>query len=92
MAKDFSTQRGAELVVLIPEKSFEQLVSEARDLLGDTPVRYKSIASAEAREILNAMLSEGSSMIFWPRDETPLFEKLPAFLLDALVCPLVVVS
>lgn len=92
MAKDFSTQRGAELVVLIAQQSFEQLVSEAQDLLGDTPVRYRSIASLETREILNAMLAEGSSMFFWPRGESPLFEKLPAFLLEEFLCPLVVVS
>lgn len=92
MAKDFSKQREAELVVLVANQSFGRLVGEAKDLLGDTPARYQPIASVEASEILNAMLAEGSSMLFWPRGESTLFEKLPAFLLDELVCPLVVVS
>lgn len=92
MAKDFSKQREAELVVLVANQSFGRLVGEAKDLLGDTPARYQPIASVEASEILNAMLAEGSSMFFWPRGESTLFEKLPAFLLDELVCPLVVVS
>ncbi len=92
MAKDFSEQREAELVVLIVKKSFKRLVGQAKDLLGDTPARYQPIVAVEAREILNTMIAQGSSMFFWPRGESSLFAKLPAILLDELACPLVVVS
>ncbi len=92
MARYVSEQRETELVVLIANKAFKRLVGQAKDLLGDTPARYQPIAAVEAREILNAMIAEGSSMFFWPRGKSSLSDKLPAFLLDELVCPLVVVS
>ncbi len=92
MARDFSIERGAELVVVIARRSFKRLAAEAKDLLGDAPVRFRAIAGGDAGEALRAILAEGSSMFFWPRGESSLFGKLPAFLLDELVCPLIIVS
>ncbi len=93
IAKDFSEQHDAGLVVLIPnEKAFKRLVDEAKGLLEGTSARYQSIAALEPREMLTTMVAEGSCMVFLPRGKSSMFDKLPVFLLDELACPLVMVS
>lgn len=93
MAKDFSEQHEIDLVVLIPnDTAFERLVSEAKGLLEGAPARYQPIAALDPREISKTMIAEGSCMFFLPRGRPPMFDKLPAFLLDELGCPLVMVS
>jgi K+-sensing histidine kinase KdpD len=93
MAKDYSEQHDVGLVVLISsENAFKRLVGEAKDLLEGTQARYQPIAALDPREIARTMIAEGSCIFFLPRGKSSMFDKLPAFLLDELACPLVMVS
>ncbi len=93
MARDFSKQHGAGLVVLIPnDKAFKQLAGEAKGLLEGAPARYQPIAALDPQEISGAMSAEGSRMLFLPRGKSSAFDKLPAVLVGELACPLVMVS
>ncbi len=93
LARDFTTERNTELVVLITDDGdHDELLRRAREQLQNTSARYQGIGNRDAVQLFNAIVAEGAMLCILPRAASTLIERLPATLLDRLGCPLVVVS
>ncbi len=93
LARDFTKERDAELVVVIPDDDrYDDSLRKAKKKLEGTPARYQRVRNWDAVELFKNIVTEGCMLCVLPRTTSALIEQLPAAWLDRLACPVVVVS